>query len=623
MAMGLWDYTAMLTAIGAVATALGFGAARLRARLVPKWSGAPARLAEAVLGLAGLVVALQVLGIAGILTAWTSVAACAALGVGMALVGARRPAARRRAVGRRLRPAPIAAIAVVVWLVFVWAGPMLVSLHRGIIDGDSLWYHLPFAARFAQDSSITGLQFDGPYYLSWFYPANTELVHAFGFLVAGNHDVLSPLISLIWLALALLAAWCLARPFGVGAVGVAALALLLSSALIVHREPGAARSDVAALAFMLAAAALLVNGWDGSRMDRGAVPLAGLAAGLAIGAKLTMLPAVGVIFVGVIVLARGERWRAAGTWAGCALLTGGFWYVRNLVDAGNPLPWIRLGIGPVTLAPSDPDPSAQYRFSVLHYAVNGRVWRDYFIPGLHEGFGALWPLVLALAAAGAALAMVRGSPVQRILGAAALLSAIAYVVNPMSAPGPDGAPTQFATNLRYLAPALALGLVLLPTALPRRLRSTTWLLPPLAAVLLITGAKPDLANIDRQRTGSLLARSHMDTAYRWAQGMHGVRIGTSSTLMYGLTGDALSNEVRYVGVPGPRGTFSDATTCRQWREALDAGGFNFLVLAPEYEGTAPAVPRAWARSRNSRPVLRSGPTTVFRLSGPLDPSRCT
>jgi hypothetical protein len=310
------------------------------------------------------------------------------------------------------------------------------------------------------------------------------------------------------------------------------------------------------------------------------------------------------------------------TWAGCALLTGGFWYVRNLVYAGNPLPWIKLGVGPLTVAPADADPSASYRFSVLHYAINGRVWHDYFIPGFHDGFGPLWPLILALTATGTVLAMVRGSPIQRVLGLAAFVSAIAYVVNPMSAPGPEGAPYQFATNLRYLAPALALGLVLLPTVLPRRLRSTRWLIPPLAAVLVITGAKPDLSNIDRHRMGSLLVSSHMDAAFQWARGVRGARIGTSSILMYGLTGDALLNQVRFVGVPGPRGTFSDATTCRQWRDAVDSGEFNFLVLAPEYQGPAPAVPRAWVRSRNARAVLRSGPVTIFRLTGPLDPARC-
>jgi len=89
------------------------------------------------------------------------------------------------------------------------------------------------------------LGYFGGSYLTWFYPANCELIHSFGILLAGNRDVLSPLISLAWLALALLAAWCVGRPFRAGALCVAAVAPLLGSPLIVEREAGMAHTDVA------------------------------------------------------------------------------------------------------------------------------------------------------------------------------------------------------------------------------------------------------------------------------------------------------------------------------------------------------------------------------------------
>ena len=38
----------------------------------------------------------------------------------------------------------------------------------------------------------------------------------------------------------------------------------------------------------------------------------------------------------------------------------------------------------------------------LHYATDTGVWRDYFVPGLHDAFGALWPLVVVGAVAGGA-----------------------------------------------------------------------------------------------------------------------------------------------------------------------------------------------------------------------------
>ena len=50
----------------AIALALGFASARLRGRLLPLWSGASARLAEAVLGISLLVVILELVGVVGL-----------------------------------------------------------------------------------------------------------------------------------------------------------------------------------------------------------------------------------------------------------------------------------------------------------------------------------------------------------------------------------------------------------------------------------------------------------------------------------------------------------------------------------------------------------------------------
>src|SRR5204863_9917249 len=59
--------------------------------------------------------------------------------------------------------------------------------------------------------------------------------------------------------------------------------------------------------------------------------------------------------------------------------------------------------------------------------------------------------------------IVRGVvPIVRVLGAGALAGALVYLVTPLSAGGIEGHPVVFATNLRWLAPFLALGLALLP-----------------------------------------------------------------------------------------------------------------------------------------------------------------
>ena len=50
-----------------------------------------------------------------------------------------------------------------------------------------------------------------PSYAGAVDPANGELVHSFGILLASHRDLLSPAISLAWLGLTLLAAWCVGR----------------------------------------------------------------------------------------------------------------------------------------------------------------------------------------------------------------------------------------------------------------------------------------------------------------------------------------------------------------------------------------------------------------------------
>ena len=49
-----------------------------------------------------------------------------------------------------------------------------------------------------------------------------------------------------------------------------------------------------------------------------------------------------------------------------------------------------------------------------------------------------------------------------LAGLVGLAAALAWLVAPTSASGPDGMPRGFESGLRYLAPALVLGLALLP-----------------------------------------------------------------------------------------------------------------------------------------------------------------
>ena len=79
-----------------------------------------------------------------------------------------------------------------------------------------------------------------------------------------------------------------------------------------------------------------------------------------------------------------------------ALAGGGYWYLRNLAHTGSPLPWFDL-LGPISLPAPDQALGGREAHSVLGYLTDGSIWSDWFLPGLHHGFGFLWPLLGGLA----------------------------------------------------------------------------------------------------------------------------------------------------------------------------------------------------------------------------------
>ena len=72
--------------------------------------------------------------------------------------------------------------------------------------------------------------------------------------------------------MALLAAWCIGRPYGVAPLTLVAVALILDIGPMVPREAGTPANDVAPVALLLAAAAILVNAAAQARARSGAAP---------------------------------------------------------------------------------------------------------------------------------------------------------------------------------------------------------------------------------------------------------------------------------------------------------------------------------------------------------------
>jgi len=486
--LGAGSYLAGVVELALIVGPLVYAAWRARAALLPGWSGAPARVVESVLALSALVVVAEALGTFGALEWWSlglvAVVTAAAVHVG---------AARRSPLAARVLPAPPAS-RVAVWLAAAavavvaaaWMVPTLGSLAGGMDRADSLWYHMPLATRFAHGAHFGSIDYFDPIFFASFYPANSEVFHAVP-LLAFDRDILSPLLNLGWLALGLTSAYAIGRPYGVGPQSLIGGAIALGAQNIVEFQAGEALNDVVGVALVLAAVAILVNAYAARGVDARsrpserarfaanvprdepaaaavssvAIAVAGLAGGLAAGTKLSFLAPVIALFIGLIVISPGARLKSAAWFALPALLTGGYWFVRNAIAIGNPIPY--SSFGPLGLPMPERTLELRPGYSVFHYATDTAVWKDWFFPGLNDSFGFLWPLILIAFIGGGAYALWRGrDPLLRMLGAVVLVTTVAYVFTPLTAAGEEGAPIAFVWNVRYLAPAAGIGLALLP-----------------------------------------------------------------------------------------------------------------------------------------------------------------
>ncbi len=720
----------------------GLAAWRLRVWLVPRLRGTAAWLAMTLIAVAILIWAAELLGSFG---AWQPVPYLVLLALVAGGVWRWAPrAARGRSpapalAGRGAGDLPAAGgggwasvvtwIAVLIALVAVvhFAGGVKDRLGTGMTGFDSTWYHGPFAAGFFQSGDTWRLHFIAPQFLAWFYPANSEVLHAAGML-AFSRDILSPLLNLGWFVGCLLACWAIGRPYRVAPWSLALGAVALSVPAL-SDQAGEARNDIVGIFFLLAAVAIALNAWAVSkgeddrpadagagsrrRLDAGALVVIGLGAGLAAGTKLNfLLPAV-VLVLGLVALAPpGSRWRALAAAALPALAAGGYWYLRNLAHAGSPLPWIHH-LGPFDLPAPAQALGGREAHSVIGYLTDGSVWSDWFLPGLHHALWIVWPVLGLAALAGLLLPLAprewlsfvrhdrtndnqgardrtkdnhgeRGrtedddsAPPRRkgdraadlggvlaLAGLVGLATALAWLVAPTSASGPDGMPRGFESALRYLAPALVLGLALLPAAPPVRGRLASlasaqggWLsflnqglrkdnrtrsglrkdnhkaarvgVAALVGALLIAvgaGYAIERHYLAGRYEDPSFTTPGLNAAFGWARDVSGARIGTTSTRQYPLFGTDLSNRVRYVGEETAHGGFEEPATCREFIRLVNEGGYDFLVASRDRiePGKPPFPPQArWLEATGGvEVVLRKPPTVVFRIDGPLDPSSC-
>jgi hypothetical protein len=663
-----------------VIAVLGGASHALRAAAVPGWDGAIARLAELVIGLALALGTAQVLGAFGFFHPLPVLGAEVGVGAAGWVVGLRVRHPGRAKAGpptdgatdaetgprpTRLRSGSVeGAVAIVGTSVVAvqWMTHTADALGRGMTHVDSLWYHLPFAARFVQNGNFVDLTDIGYDAARWF-PLNSQLFHALGLQAFGT-DAVSPYLNLGWAALALLAAWCIGQPSGRGALAVLFAAAALGVPALAGTQPGQASSDIACAALLLSSAALLLRADD---LRPAPVALAGIAIGLAISTKVTIALPVAVFVLGtLVVLLLGRRFLVASLWTASVALTGGFWFVRNWVEGGSPLPWFELAIGPFQFrrtAVEDGPPLAESLF-------DGDAWHDLYLSGLSRGLGRAWFLVLGLAVAGAVLTVVRGRRFERLMGLVVMAGLVGHIFTPLTGG------LAFVFNLRYAVPILMLGLALLSRHLP-----AVRLGGPVVAVIvlatLLTGSfSPNLERVDAWPTDHLLpvllvlaaiaalsaaclaplgadptrrraavgmlavglvvvggwrseryyldhryvdAGLHMDGVHEYFRGVSHSRVAVLGTIeTYPMFGLDSSNDTTNV----LRTLYPQETECRDWRFTL-AGRFDYVVLT-EFGFASYPKPRLSILEDDvaASKVARDGNSVVFRLAAPLDPTTC-
>ncbi len=673
---------------------------RLRAALSDALRGALAGLGETIAMLSIMLLCCELLGLVGLFSAGPLIALLWALAlISWITVRRSRLLAESTAASASLGDPPMpsarpsrnqsrsyalgtvtAAAGGVVVVAAQWLLQSANSLGSGMLNFDTLWYHMPLAAEFARSGSVTAIQFTvaDPYVA--YFPANSELFHALG-IVALHGDFLSPLLNLLWLSIALLAAWCLGRRWQVQPLTLLAGCLVVSLPVLSGTQPGEAFNDIPGLACLLAASALALNAAE----DRGVLVLAGLALGLAAGTKLTFLvPVAGLVVALTMVAAPKRRRRVLTALVVPAALTGGWWYLRNLIAVGNPL-GLGLHLGPLRLpGPSSVLAEAQSQ-TVISELSHLSLWGSRFLPGLDHALGPLWPVVAALYLVGMLGALFGVTDrLVRVLALVAGLAGVSYLLLPTGASGIEQDTTLFEVNLRYATPALALAVPLIPiltrvrapkllpllggalllVLLGSQLEHSLWptqatrhiALIGVLAVIVVTvalGAKAIGGRRVKWQTRrrvtaatallvvlgavAFAAQRHyfarryeigfsrnqpLGTIFRWAQGVSHTRLALyGSAEQYPLYGARDTNAVDYLGEHTGDGGYRPISSCRAWRRQLSAGRYAYVVLTP---APTRSIPPAWtAQTPGATLVMNPAPDFyVYKLSAPPAPGGC-
>ncbi len=321
---------------------------------------------------------------------------------------------------------------------------------------DDLSYHGSIIGWWLQTDSISY----APFTYQSYYPLGAELC-SFWFSIPIHSMAQANLPILLWLAMIAASALVFAKRIRANPLAVAlAIGCLFVSERIQFFESTLTANDLALAAAMMAALATAVH--PQSETDRARISrtlISGLAAGMALGTKPSIVPQLFVLGTWwVVSVFRGKvPWKCPVLFLLSSLLLGAFWYARNWIVTGNPLFPASIGPfeGPLTEV-------AQQQTAIVSFMGEEGFWGKHGLRFLDWPYAAGFLVLLGFI--GAPLIALRGIWSKRRneylpLWVCALLFLAIYPIQPFS--GATNKPLSgFVFLPRYLTFAIAAGLTL-------------------------------------------------------------------------------------------------------------------------------------------------------------------
>ncbi|MBN2056253.1 hypothetical protein JW905_15115, partial [bacterium] len=221
---------------------------------------------------------------------------------------------------------------------------------------DVFTYHLGFPAEWlSRKALLNPLQSYGDFSPP-FYPLNSSLVAAWTMLLSGS-DLLAKHVQLVFLIIGLPALYRACRSLGASPRAAALAPLAFGLVPIVLGNTGVAYCDLSLAGAYALALAQVLRVQEQPTMRRSLI--AGLAAGIFLGAKYSAVPFSIVLWILWLLLLAGMtgKIRHATAFAAGIAAGGGYTYIRNLIITGNPLFPAEIKVGGRLLLPGWIDPA--------------------------------------------------------------------------------------------------------------------------------------------------------------------------------------------------------------------------------------------------------------------------